>query len=62
VHSYDYRHIHATALGIAPAGGITYDISDKLVFDANFKFNLMLTESAFNYLGFNVGVFYKFGE
>lgn len=62
VYSYDFIHGHRTALGFAPVGGMTYDISDKLVFDANVKFNLMLTETAFNYIGINLGLFYKFEE
>ena len=60
-HSYEYRTWHETELGIAPFGGIAYDISDKLVFDGNIKLNLMLSQIGLNYLGFNVGLFYKFG-
>ncbi len=62
VYKYDYHTAHGTALGIAPTGGITYDITDKLVFDGNVKFNLMITEANLNYVGFNLGLFYKFGE
>jgi len=59
---YDYHNDHGTALGIAPMGGVTYDVTDKLVLDANLKFNLMLTESGLNFLGINFGVLYKIKE
>ena len=49
-----------TELGIAPTGGIYYDLSDQLVLNGNLKFNLMLTESNLNYVGINLGLFYKF--
>lgn len=61
-HVYDYYIDNGTALGIAPTGGITYDISDKLVLDANLKFNLMLTDSGLNYFGINTGIYYKIGK
>ena len=62
VPKYGYYYWRGTALGIAPAAGITYDITDKLIFDGNAKFNLMLTESGLNYAAINLGLFYKFGE
>jgi hypothetical protein len=59
---YNYYTNNGTAFGIAPAGGITYDITDKLVFDVNLKFNLILTESGLNHLGLNFGLLYKIKE
>jgi len=60
--AYGYYHDNGTALGFAPSGGITYDITDKFVLDGNLKFNLILTESDLNYLGMNLGLFYKFDK
>lgn len=61
-YDYHYQTDNGTALGIAPMGGITYDITDKLVFDINLKFNLLLTESGLNHLGINFGLLYKIKE
>ncbi|MBI3500597.1 MAG: hypothetical protein HY063_02295 [Bacteroidetes bacterium] len=53
---------HGTELGIAPMAGASYEVSDKFILNGNLKFNLMLTESNLNYIGFNFGAFYKFDK
>ncbi|HEY4797787.1 MAG TPA: outer membrane beta-barrel protein [Bacteroidia bacterium] len=58
----DYHYGRGTALGIAPMAGVNYDVSDKVTLNGNLKFNLMLTESNLNYIGINIGVFYKFDK
>jgi opacity protein-like surface antigen len=50
-----------TNFGLAPVGGIEYDIQDNLAFTANLKYNYIFTGADVNdsYIGINVGVIYK---
>ena len=56
---YDSRIYNGIAFGIAPMGGVTYELTDKLVVDSNLKLNLLLTDPDMSYLGINFGLFYK---
>lgn len=56
---YNYYHDNGMALGFAPCAGAVYDVTDKIVLSANLKFNIMITERNLNYVGLNLGAFYK---
>jgi len=52
-----------TYFGIAPTGGVSYDISDNLSLCANAKYNFVMSEgSNSTWIGLNAGVIFKLGK
>ncbi len=49
-------------IGLAPTGGIMYDINSNLAFIANLKYNMVFSDNTSTWLGINAGISFKLGK
>lgn len=54
-----YSHTGGTNLGIAPTGGLQFPVTKNMAFQVNFKYHVMLSDGATNYIGLNAGLYFK---